>query len=125
MDNKEDHHKLVVFYDGSCESCIKDRANYERWAGEGGRDIYWFDITDQEDVIHNIGLTPEAVMRELHVQTADGTILSEIDAYILLMRRVPRLKLLAWLIGLPLVRPCLSWLYRTWVERRLKRQGRI
>ncbi|MFD1009038.1 thiol-disulfide oxidoreductase DCC family protein [Oceanisphaera ostreae] len=125
MDNKEAHHQLVVFYDGSCEGCIKDRANYERWAGEGGNDIYWFDITGQEDTLLSLGLTPHKVLRELHVQTSDGEVLSEIDAYILLMRRVPRLKLLAWFIGLPIVRPCLSWIYRTWVERRLQRQGRI
>ena len=125
MDNKEAHHKLVVFYDGSCEGCIKDRANYERWAGVGGRDIYWFDITGQDQVLLDLGLDPGLVMRELHVQTADGTVLWEIDAYILLMQRVPRLKLLAWFIGLPVIRPCLSWAYRTWVARRLKRQGRI
>lgn len=125
MDNKQAHHQLVVFYDGSCESCIKDRANYERWAGKGGDDIYWFDITGQDAAIAKLGLSPELVMRELHVQTASGEIWSEIDAYILLMRRVPRLKILAWFIGLPVVRPCLSWLYRTWVKRRLQRQGRI
>lgn len=125
MDNKEAHHKLVVFYDGSCEGCIKDRANYERWAGAGGKDIYWFDITHREAQLKSLGLSPERVMRELHVQTVDGHILCELDAYILLMQRVPRLKVLAWLIGLPLIRPCLSWVYRTWVERRLKRQGRI
>ncbi|WP_319783590.1 DUF393 domain-containing protein [Oceanisphaera sp. IT1-181] len=125
MDNKEAHHKLVVFYDGSCEGCIKDRANYERWAGAGGNDIYWFDITDRDEVLLDLGLDPSHVMRELHVQTSDGKVLSELDAYILLMQRVPRLKPLAWLIALPIIRPCLSWAYRTWVERRLKRQGRI
>lgn len=125
MDNKEAHHKLVVFYDGSCEGCIKDRANYERWAGDGGKDIYWFDITDREAVLISLGLDPGKVMRELHVQTLDGKVLSEIDAYILLMQRVPRLALLAKFIGLPVIRPCLSWIYRAWVERRLRRQGRI
>lgn len=125
MDNKQAHHQLTVFYDGSCEGCIKDRANYERWSGEGGKDIYWFDITGQDEVLNSLGLDPGKVMRELHVQTDDGQILTEIDAYILLMQRVPRLKLLAWFIGLPVIRPCLSWAYRTWVERRLRRQGRI
>lgn len=117
--------KLVVFYDGSCEGCVKDRADYERWSGKDGHDIYWFDITDQEDLLAKLGLNPDLVLRELHIRLPDGTILSELDAYILLMKRVPRLKPLAWFISLPIIRPCLSWAYRTWVQRRLRRQGRI
>lgn len=124
MDGKKPRHQLVVFYDGSCEGCIKDRARYERWAGTGGDDIYWFDITGREEVLLSLGISPYKALRELHVQTADGEVRSELDAYILLMQRVPRLKPLAWLIGLPLVRPCLSWIYRTWVQLRLERQGR-
>ena len=26
---------LTVFYDGACPRCVRDRANYERLAGEG------------------------------------------------------------------------------------------
>ncbi|MFP2768298.1 thiol-disulfide oxidoreductase DCC family protein [Oceanisphaera sp. KMM 10153] len=124
MHRKKSYHKLVVFYDGSCEGCIKDRARYEHWAGTGGHDIYWFDITGREEVLLSLGINPYKALRELHVQTAEGEVFSELDAYILLMQRVPRLKPLAWLIGLPLIRPCLSWLYRTWVQLRLERQGR-
>ncbi|WP_375057583.1 thiol-disulfide oxidoreductase DCC family protein [Zobellella sp. DQSA1] len=125
MDGKKPRHQLVVFYDGSCEGCIKDRARYERWAGTGGDDIYWFDITGREEVLLSLGISPQKALQELHVQTADGEIFSELDAYILLMKRVPRLKLLAWFIGLPLIRPGLSWLYRTWVRRRLEQEGRL
>jgi predicted DCC family thiol-disulfide oxidoreductase YuxK len=124
MHRKKNHHKLVVFYDGSCEGCIKDRARYELWAGGGGHDIYWFDITGREDVLLSLGINPYRALRELHVQTERGEVVTELDAYILLMQRVPRLKPLAWLIGLPLIRPCLSWVYRTWVQHRLEREGR-
>lgn len=125
MDDKKPRHQLVVFYDGSCEGCIKDRARYERWAGDRGRDIYWFDITDKEEVLLGMGISPQQALQELHVQTAEGDIYSELDAYILLMKRVPRLMPLAWFISLPVVRPVLSWLYRTWVRRRLERDGRL
>ncbi|WP_445397008.1 thiol-disulfide oxidoreductase DCC family protein [Zobellella sp. An-6] len=125
MDGKKPRHQLVVFYDGSCESCVKDRVRYERWAGAENDDIYWFDITGREDVLLSLGISPQKALRELHIQTAEGEVFSELDAYILLMKRIPRLRPLAWLIGLPVIRPCLSWLYRTWVKRRLARQGRL
>ena len=52
-------------------------------------------------------------------------ILSELDAYILLMSKVPILRPLAWLIGLPLIRPILSKTYHWNVNRRLQRSGRL
>ncbi|MDP5292309.1 DUF393 domain-containing protein [Oceanimonas sp. CHS3-5] len=125
MDEKKPRHRLVVFYDGSCEGCIKDRARYERWAGDKGNEICWFDITGREEVLLSLGISPQQALQELHVQTAEGDIYSELDAYILLMKRVPRLKLLAMLIGLPLIRPALSRLYRYWVRSRLEREGRL
>ena len=39
------------------------------------------------------------------------------------MSRVRVLRPLAWLIGLPGLRPILSWLYRTSVLRRLRRRA--
>ncbi|WP_107851409.1 thiol-disulfide oxidoreductase DCC family protein [Oceanimonas marisflavi] len=125
MDGKKPRHRLVVFYDGSCESCIRDRERYERWAGEKGSDVGWFDITGREEVLLSLGISPQQALQELHVQTAEGEIYSELDAYILLMKRVPRLRPLAMLIGLPVIRPALSWLYRHWVRNRLEREGRL
>ena len=49
----------------------------------------------------------------------------ELDAYILLMSRVWLLKPLAWLIGLPVIRPALAKLYHKWVSERLERTGRM
>jgi predicted DCC family thiol-disulfide oxidoreductase YuxK len=62
---------------------------------------------------------------ELHVRDENQHIYSEIDAYILLMARVPKLKPLAWLIDLPVIRPLLSSIYRWMVNRRLKKSGRL
>jgi predicted DCC family thiol-disulfide oxidoreductase YuxK len=116
--------RLTVFYDGSCPGCIKDRKRYERLAGDSGDAVEWLDITGRDDELKRQGIDPERALRELHVKDEQGRIHSELDAYILLMSRVKLLKPLAWLIGLPGIRPCLSWLYRAWVGRRLRREGR-
>ncbi|MCB1984788.1 MAG: DUF393 domain-containing protein [Burkholderiales bacterium] len=117
--------KITVYYDGACPSCIKDRESYEKMAGKAGQDVCWFDISGQDKQLRNLGIDPYKAMTELHVRDQNQQVLSELDAYILLMNRVPRLKPLAWLIGLPVIRPVLSVLYRWTVKRRLRSSGRL
>ncbi len=115
--------KLVVYYDGACPKCIRDRRQYEKLAGHHGKDVYWFDITGQESRLHELGIDPQKALMELHVSDAEGRVNSELDAYILLMNKVPLLKPLAWLISLPLIRPFLANLYHRQVNRRLQKRG--
>ncbi|MBA4743241.1 MAG: DUF393 domain-containing protein [Azoarcus sp.] len=120
-----DREPITVFYDGACPRCRRDRANYERLAGKGGRNVEWCDITGRDDELRAEGIDPDAALRELHVRAPDGGVLRELDAYILLMSRVWVLKPLAWLIGLPGVRGLCSRAYRAMVDRRLRREGRL
>ena len=41
--------EITVFYDGACPRCVRDRAQYERWAGPAGAQVCWFDITGQDE----------------------------------------------------------------------------
>lgn len=120
-----EQHRLVVYYDGSCPACIRDRQFYERLAGRGGQDVVWFDITGQEATLRERGIDPDLALQELHVEDAQGHIHSEMPAYILLMGRVPALKPLAWLLSLGPIRRLVSALYHRWVQRRLAREGRL
>ena len=115
--------KLVVFYDGSCPTCIKDRRWYEKLAGKTGESVEWLDITGRDEELRAEGIDPHRALRELHVKDAQGRIHREMDAYILLMSRVYLLKPLAWFIGLQFIRQGLAWLYHRWVSRRL--DGRV
>ncbi|MCE9687253.1 DUF393 domain-containing protein [Shewanella sp. AS16] len=116
---------LTVFYDGACPRCVEDRCHYERLAGDNAGEVTWFDITNQDQALRRLGIDPTKALTELHVQTADGRILSELDAYIALLQRVPRLRPLAWLLGLPLIRPLAARYYHSSVTRRLARSGRL
>jgi len=117
--------KLKVYYDGSCPGCIKDRERYERLAGDKADQVQWTDITGRDEELKRKGIDPDAALQELHVEDERGQIHRELDAYILLMSRVPVLKPLAWLIGLPVIRPLLARLYHWMVNRRLRRTGRL
>ncbi|WP_290788731.1 thiol-disulfide oxidoreductase DCC family protein [Halomonas sp.] len=116
---------LKVYYDGICPGCRRDRARYERWAGEAGKRVAWCDVTEHQDLLREKGIDPQAALLSLHVEEEGGPIREGIDAYVLLMRRVPRLRPIAWLIGLPGLKQMLRRLYDGWVRRRLAREGRL
>jgi len=120
-----DRISITVFYDGACPKCVKDRRLYEHLAGQGGEQISWFDITGQDEHLKRLSIDPLKALSELHLQLADGKILSELDAYIILMERVWLLKIIAWFISLPVIRPYLANLYHQRVQKRLKESGRI
>lgn len=117
--------KITVFYDGACPRCIRDRRNYERLDTHAAKAVQWFDITGRDQELIALGINPRKALTELHIRTADGRILSELDAYRVLMARIPRYRWLGWFIGLPLIRTMASRLYHWSVTRRLRQQGRL
>lgn len=121
----EREERITVYYDGACPRCVRDRAQYERLAGEAGADTCWVDITGRDAELRAQGIDPDTALRELHVRDGEGRVRRELDAYILLMARVPRLRPLAWLIGLPGLRTLLSRWYRASVLRRLRAERRL
>ena len=114
--------EITVYYDGSCPKCIRDKETYEKLSGSSGEQVCWFDITGQDDKLRKMGIDPQKALSELHVKDAGDRIVSELDAYILLMNKVSLLKPVAWLIGLPLIRPLISRLYHRQVNERLERR---
>lgn len=118
--------KLIVFYDALCPSCVKDQENYQRWAGDHAKNIVWQDATSHEALLKQYGVSLDEALLELHVFDETKQIMhKEIDAYIQLLAPIPKLKIFAILINLPVIRPTLSFLYRRWVKRRLLKQGRV
>ena len=117
--------KICVYYDGACPKCIKDRKTYEKLAGKTGENVCWIDITGQDQSLRELGIDPNKALIELHVKDEQEQILSELDAYILLMSKVPVLRPISWLIALPLIRPILAKLYHWLVNRRLRHSGRL
>ncbi len=121
--------KVCVYYDGACPSCVRDRDNYCRLAGKSAQQVFWVDITGKEKELHALGIDPQKALTELHIKIENkgqpSVILSELDAYIALMKRSYLLRPLAWMIALPLVRPALSRLYHQAVFKRLKKSQRL
>ncbi|MDN6298260.1 MAG: DUF393 domain-containing protein [Halomonas sp.] len=116
---------LYVYYDGACPICRRDRARYERWAGETGKSVVWCDLNRYGEHLRLIGVEPDVALMSLHVEDANGQLYEGIDAYVLLMKRVPRLRPAAFCMALPGVKGVLKAFYRRWVRRRLESEGRL
>lgn len=117
--------KITVFYDGACPLCVRDRQVYESKDPEAEKRVEWFDITGKDQELIDLGIDPHKALTELHIRDVNGQILSELDAYRVLMARIPQYRFLGWLIGLPIIRPLASQFYHWLVTRRLKKEGRL
>lgn len=98
-------------YDGACPRRVRDRARYDRWAGQAGTSACRFDITGQDERLRALGLDPRRAPTALPVADDRRRLRSALDAYILLLDRIPWPKPLAWPIGRPWIRPWRARLY--------------
>jgi predicted DCC family thiol-disulfide oxidoreductase YuxK len=64
----QDKPKIIVYYDGVCPKCVKDRRTYEKLAGKAGENVCWLDITGKDDLLRERGIDPQKALTELHVQ---------------------------------------------------------
>jgi hypothetical protein len=76
--NRTNEDKLVVYYDGDCPACIRDRKTYERLSGTSEEQVCWFDITGQESQLRDLGIDPQKALSELHVRGTSGQIVMPI-----------------------------------------------
>jgi predicted DCC family thiol-disulfide oxidoreductase YuxK len=89
----------VAFYDGGCPLCRREVAHYRR-IDRAGR-IRWIDIHARPAELAPYGLSWQATMRRMHVVESDGRVVTGARAFVALWRRLPRYRLLAWLVSLP------------------------
>ena len=124
LNSVQDAAQLKVYYDAACPLCRRERQSYESWqkTAEG---VVWLDVNTHHEHLLERGVKPRDAILSLHVEDVCGQFHDGIDAYVLLMRRVPRLRPLGWLIGLPILKPILTYIYEFLVRRRLARDGRL
>lgn len=112
--------KPTVFFDGSCPLCAREIAFYRRCAGS--ESIIWIDISqspDEEEV--SPGLCREQALARLHVQTADGRVVSGGAAFATLWSALPGFRLVGGLFRLP----PLAWLLDRAYDRFLALRPRL
>ena len=121
MDTEKD--KITVYYDVLALPVSAIGRTMKNYRARMQSKFAGLHITGQDKQLRNLGIDPKKALSELHVKDENGRVVSELDAYILLMDKVPLLKPIAWFIGLPLIRSLLAKIYHWQVNRRLKARG--
>ena len=110
---------ITVFYDGKCGLCSKEINHYRKIAPSN---IFnWQDITESADELNQEGITLAEGLRLLHAKDNSGQINVGVDAFILIWKQLSRWRVLAFLIGLPIIRHIANAAYRVFVNWRFKK----
>lgn len=105
----------TLYYDGRCPLCTTEMARLGQLCDSG------LELRD----IHALAPDPslparEALLRTLHLRTADGRLLTGLDANVAAWQHTRLGPLWRWLRW-PLVRPLTDGVYRLWAARRYRR----
>ena len=110
---------ISVFYDGKCGLCRREIQHYKRIAPEGVFD--WVDITVDASSLEKLGVAYADGLKLLHAQDAQGKLHVGVDAFILIWQQMPRWRLLAHIIALPIIRTVANKAYNGFAAWRFKR----
>ncbi len=116
----------TVFYNGACPICSAEIAHYRALPN----DLDWVDVRAEPDRAAP-WLDADSAIRRLHTLTVDGRLLAGVDAFIAMWERIPRYRLAAKIVRLPVIRQIgiavyegvLAPLLYRWNKRREARAG--
>jgi len=111
--------KITVFYDGKCGLCRSEIEHYKRIAPEGI--FIWQDITIDAALLEKLGISYVDGLKLLHAQDKNGKIHIGVEAFILIWLQIPRWRILAAFVNLPLIRPLANLAYNLFANWRFKR----
>lgn len=110
---------ITVFFDGKCGLCSREIRHYQTVAPRGY--FNWVDIASDPEPLRAIGISQEAALMRLHVQSVDGVIHIGVDAFRTIWATLPRWRVLGLVIGLPGCYSIAVRLYDWFAKRRFER----
>lgn len=117
----QDGSRCTVYFDGMCPVCSREIAAYRQL--RGGNGINWVDASRCEVAELSAGLDRAYALQRLHVQTANGTLLSGAAAFVEIWKHLPAFAWVARLCANRYVIAVLDFAYgRFLVLRRLWRK---
>jgi predicted DCC family thiol-disulfide oxidoreductase YuxK len=112
--------KYDIFLDGSCSFCRWLRTKVEPYDTNGR--VQFLDYNDP--AVAAVAPFPRSDLdREMHMRTPEGRWLGGFEAWLALLRVLPRLAWLGWIAGLPPLRWLGPPLYRFIAQHRYRLPG--
>jgi predicted DCC family thiol-disulfide oxidoreductase YuxK len=112
---------IAVFYDGKCGLCRREITYYQRIAPVGR--FQWIDITTTSEPFTALGYTVPEGLKALHVRDAKQNMHIGVDGFIVIWRALPRWRLLALIVAMPIIRPLARACYALFAKWRFHKLG--
>ncbi len=118
----EEKNQIKVYYDGLCVLCSTEIDHYRKQIGS--ERIDFINICAEGFDTKLEGLDPIQVHKEMHVRNTDGSIVTRVEAFILIWETLPKFNWLVKFARQAQIRACLELGYtifakvRPWLPRR-------
>ena len=86
------------YFNESCKICRTDINHYKKM----NQSIKWVDVINNKKAINETQLSSKQLIRRLHI-IENNRIYSGINAFLIIWREIPRYRLIAKLISLPII----------------------
>lgn len=97
-----------VLYNAACPICRAEIDQYARYSAARGLAVRYDDLNAPARA--DWGIDADTAARRLHVMK-NGQLFTGVDGFIVLWQQMPRYRPLAWLVGLPMIRPLAGLVY--------------
>ncbi len=114
--------RTTVYFDGGCPVCSREIAFYQRLDHAGL--VHWHDVSLGIGDLADDGVTHEEALARFHARLPDGRLVTGVQAFIALWRRLPWFRRVAPIANLKPIRFVLERGYAWYAPRRLRLTGR-
>ena len=116
---------LQVFYDGACPLCSREVAHYRK--KDIHNHIHWIDIAAPGFDAGSYGLDPTRITQVMHARTPDGTLYTEVRAFLQIWNALPPTLFsttIRLFLKIPGMLPLAGFFYRLFARNRYRLTGR-
>ena len=96
--------EIKGYFNNSCKICRAEINHYKKI----NKTISWADVITDRNVFHETKKSKKELIRRLHIKR-DNKILSGLDAFLIVWREIPRYRILAKFVAIPVIYH-LGWL---------------
>jgi predicted DCC family thiol-disulfide oxidoreductase YuxK len=117
--------RLQVFFDGACPLCSREVRHYKK--RDPHNTIEWIDIARPGFNASTFGLDSARVNEVMHARSPDGTVSTEVAAFVKVWEALPAAfftTLLRYLLKIPGMMVVANFIYRRWAKNRYRLTGR-
>ena len=98
----------LVIYNGDCPICAPEVRSYKRQARAAGADLDFADLNGLD--LARFDLTEDQAAKRLHV-LRNGELVSGVDAFLIIWRKLPKTRWIARIVDAPVIRPLAGMIY--------------